>query len=307
MEALRSNRPVVTEVRTFVKSGELRFVRVSAHPVWDERRGQLVGIYGAVEDITERRQAEAEREALVRELEAKNAELERFTYTVSHDLRSPLVTIQGFAGHIERDALAGAPERVAESARRISRAATTMGTLLGDLLELSRVGRLMNPPQTVPFGTIVSDALGLLSGTLTERGIRVFVEEPLPEVHGDRTRLTEVVQNLIENAAKFMGEQPDPQIRIGARAGDGLPLFFVKDNGIGIDPRFHEQVFGLFNKLDPASAGTGIGLTLVRRIVEVHGGTIRVESQGASDGTTVWFTLPPPPAQGEGAPGGTGR
>ena len=106
-------------------------------------------------------------------------------------------------------------------------------------------------------------------------------------------RLVEVVQNLIENAAKFMGGQPKPRIRVGARFGDETVLL-VQDNGIGIEPRHHDKVFGLFQKLDPEVEGTGVGLALVKRIVEVHGGRVWVESAGQGQGTTVCFTLSQP-------------
>jgi signal transduction histidine kinase len=102
-----------------------------------------------------------------------------------------------------------------------------------------------------------------------------------------------VVQHLLENAAKFMGDQPKPRVRIGARFGDE-PVLLVQDNGIGIDPRHQDRIFGLFHKLDPESEGTGVGLALVKRIVEVHGGRVWVESAGRDQGTTVCFTLPQP-------------
>ena len=122
--------------------------------------------------------------------------------------------------------------------------------------------------------------------------IKVEVEKELPSVNGDRQRLVEVLQNLIDNAAKFMGEQPIPIIQIGARKDQGQQVFFVKDNGIGINPSYHDRVFGLFDKLDPRSEGTGVGLALAKRIVEVHGGRIWVESQGKDKGSMFCFTLP---------------
>jgi signal transduction histidine kinase len=117
---------------------------------------------------------------------------------------------------------------------------------------------------------------------------------------GDRTRLVEVFQNLVDNAIKFMGDQPTPRVEIGVEKAGEEYVFFVRDNGIGIDPRYQPKVFGLFEKYDPATRGTGIGLALVKRIVEVHGGKIWVESAGIGKGTTFRFTLakiPPHPAQ----------
>ena len=113
----------------------------------------------------------------------------------------------------------------------------------------------------------------------------------MPVVYGDRVRLLEVYQNLIDNAVKFMGRQPEPCIEVGVRQHEGEVVCFVRDNGIGINPTYHENVFGLFNQLDPEGGGTGIGLALVRRIVEVHGGRIWVESDGEGRGSTFFFTL----------------
>jgi signal transduction histidine kinase len=128
-------------------------------------------------------------------------------------------------------------------------------------------------------------------GQLEERGITVTIQPNLPVVFGDRQRLTEVLQNLIDNATKFMGDEPKPKIEIGQQGEeDSKPVFFVKDNGIGISSKYHEQVFGLFNKLNPDVEGTGIGLALVKRIIEIHGGRIWVESE-VGKGSTFCFTL----------------
>jgi signal transduction histidine kinase len=152
----------------------------------------------------------------------------------------------------------------------------------------------MNPPTIVPFSQIVEEALSLTRGRLMAGNIYVKVGKNLPNVNGDRPRLVEVVQNLIDNATKFMGDQPNPHIEIGARENNGEIIFFVSDNGIGIENRFHEKVLGLFDKLDPKSDGTGAGLALVKRIVEVHGGRIWIESEGQGKGCRFLFTLPVP-------------
>jgi PAS domain S-box-containing protein len=292
MELLRQNKDVVTEVRTFTKTGELRWVRVYGHPVWDAERQELVGIYGAVQDVTERKLVEAEREALIHELEAKNAELERFAYTVSHDLKSPLITIRGFLSFVEQDAVAGNLDRVRSDVARISDAVEKMQRLLNELLELSRVGRVMSPPQSVSLAALAKEAASLVAGRLRDNRVVVVIPEGLPDVWGDRARLVEVMQNLIDNAAKFMGEQPQPRIEVGARRDPDELVLYVRDNGKGIDPRFRDRVFGLFEKLDPESDGSGVGLALVKRIVDLHKGRVWVESEGLGQGTTVCFTLP---------------
>jgi signal transduction histidine kinase len=244
-------------------------------------------------ELIERKQAESERERFIQELEAKNAELERFVYTVSHDLKSPLVTINGFLGYLKKDALAGNMERMQTDLERITDATEKMQRLLGELLELSRIGRMMNPPEEVRFGEIVSEAVALVYGQMEARGVEVRIAPDLPPVRGDRARLVEVVQNLIDNAVKFMGQQSQPCIEIGTRGADehGYPIFYVSDNGIGIDPQYHEKVFGLFNKLEPHTEGTGVGLALVKRIIEVHGGRIWVESKGEGHGTAFCFII----------------
>jgi signal transduction histidine kinase len=242
-------------------------------------------------ELRERRRVEAEREKFIKELETKNAELERFTYTVSHDLKSPLITIGGYLGFLEQNVQAGKLDKFGNDVNRIREATEKMQSLLNDLLELSRVGRLMNPPEEIEFGKIVNDALALVDGHLREKNIKVVVQERLPVVFGDHVRLVEVMQNLLENAVKFMGHQTEPRIEVGSLFENNERIFFVKDNGIGVDSAHHERIFGLFNKLDPQTDGTGIGLALVKRTIEVHGGRIWVRSN-RGEGTTFCFTLP---------------
>ncbi len=234
----------------------------------------------------------AERQKLIEELENKNAELERFTYTVSHDLRSPLVTIRGFLGYLERDASLGNMEGFRKDMARISNATDRMDRLLKDLLELSRIGRLVNKPVDVPFGELVNEAAEIVHGRLAARKITLQTQPNLPLVHVDKPRLIELLQNLIDNAAKYMGAQQKPMIEIGTLEMDkpGAHIFFVRDNGMGIAPEYHERIFGLFDKLDVSSEGTGVGLALVKRIVEFHGGRIWVES-AVGQGSTFYFTL----------------
>ncbi|GAB4457472.1 MAG: hypothetical protein Kow0070_09680 [Anaerolineales bacterium] len=292
---LKERQQTTHEVRTYRKDGDLRWVKVYAHPVWDETSNRLKAIIGAVQDITDRKQIEQERETLIHELEMRNAELERFTYTVSHDLKAPLVTITGFLGFLEKDAASGDRERVKSGIERISGAAKKMQALLNDLLELSRIGRLMNPAEDIPFAEIVNEAIDRLRGQLDKINAIVEIQREMPVVRGDRIRLVEVVQNLIDNAAKYTKPGVRAHIQIGASGvnDNGYPVFFVRDNGIGIEPQFHERIFGLFNKLDAQSEGTGIGLSLVKRIVEIHRGHIWVESE-KGQGATFRFSLPTP-------------
>lgn len=239
--------------------------------------------------------AAAERERLIVELEARNAELQRFVYTVSHDLRSPLITISGFADVLAQDAARGNREALHDDLTHIRTAAAKMHRLLDDLLELARVGRVVNPPEAVALGELAQEAVALVAGRLSARGVAVQIAPDLPTVRGDRPRLLEVFQNLVDNAAKFMGDQQNPRIEIGMRKGKGVPVVFVRDNGCGIEARYHDTVFGLFNRLDTSQDGSGVGLTITKRIIESHGGRIWVESEGAGQGSTFCFSLAAPP------------
>lgn len=219
-------------------------------------------------------------------------ELELFTYSVSHDLKSPLFTIRGFLGFLKDDVAAGNLPRVESDVQRISDAMDVMQERLDDLLELSRAGQLTEERESISFNELTAEALELVHGRLTEKNITVVVEHDLPSIHGDRHRLLEVVQNLIDNAAKFMGQQNNPVIEIGQRGEEtGKPVFFIRDNGMGIPLEQHVRIFGIFNKLNPKVEGTGIGLSLVKRIIEAHGGRIWLESEPGS-GSTFYFSLP---------------
>jgi signal transduction histidine kinase len=259
-------------------------------------------VLAIVRDVSLQKWIQGERDKLITELELKNAELERFTYTVSHDLKSPLITIKGFLGFLKADTQSGNMKRLESDIQRISAAADKMQLLLNDLLELSRIGRVVNKPQSIDLNEMISEVLELLHGRLHSGtvSIRVTVAEQLPTIYGDRPRLFEVLQNLVDNAAKFMGDQPNPHIEIGQEGSteDGSPILFVRDNGIGIDPKFKDRIFGLFDKLDPHTEGTGIGLALAKRIIEFHGGRIWVESEPGK-GAAFYFTLPKGESQDE--------
>jgi signal transduction histidine kinase len=233
-----------------------------------------------------------ERQKLIAQLEASNAELERFTYTVSHDLRSPLVTIKGFLGMLIKDLQEGRQDKIEDDFQRIANAADKMHILLSDLLELSRIGRIINPPEEVDLTQVIGEAIETLDAHL--RSKQVVVNSPLhmPIVYGDRVRLREVFENLIDNAAKYTGDQQNPMIEIGTKDKESETVIFVKDNGMGIEPQYQKKVFGLFDKLNPNSEGTGIGLALIKRIIETHGGKIWVESEGLGKGSTFCFTIP---------------
>ncbi|HII75853.1 MAG: hybrid sensory histidine kinase BarA [Methanoregulaceae archaeon PtaB.Bin056] len=293
---------LVAEIRQVIEESRSLSGRREAKPQADEK--EILQEYSEVlfrklekkvmqleEEIAERKALEEQREAIIRDLEQKNAELERFTYTVSHDLKSPLITIQGFAGLLREDAQKRDMDRLQEDISRITDAAGKMQDLLTDLFNLSRIGRIGSPYEDISLSTIAREAVHFLSAPLAEKRIAVEISPDLPVVHVDHTRIREVYTNLIENSIKFMQEQESPKVRIGMRESVDGPVFFVQDNGMGIDSKYLSKIFGLFEKMDGRSAGTGIGLAIVKRIIEVHGGRVWAESEGPGKGTTICFTL----------------
>jgi len=250
-----------------------------------------VYLQAIVRDITERKRMEAEVDRLVLELEEKNAELERFLYAASHDLKTPLITIQGYLGLLGKDLAEGDTERAESDFATIDGAVRSMQGLLDEVLELSQVGRVASRPQELDMDELVAEAERRAAGRLRERGVTVTVAPDLPPAWGDRTRLLEVLQNLLDNAAKYMGDQPRPRVEVGARREDGETVWTVRDNGIGVEERYHGKIFELFDQLDKSSEGSGLGLALVKRIVQKHGGRVWVESEGAGRGSTFCFTL----------------
>lgn len=248
------------------------------------KKGQFATVY---EDISERIKREEE-------LKQKNEELTTFIYTVSHDLKSPLVTIKSFAHLLQEDIQNQDTEAQEKDLGYIHNATDKMGRLLDELLELSRIGRKENPKSEVMLSTIAQSAIDLVAGRIKQRNVKVNIVGPPVMLHGDPQRLTQLYQNLVDNAVKFMGDEPKPLIEIGAlhEKKDNMEVvLFVRDNGRGIEPRYHHKIFGLFEKLDVNTEGTGIGLTLVKRIIEVHGGSIWFTSDHSRKGTTFYFTL----------------
>jgi PAS domain S-box-containing protein len=260
--------------------------------IYKDPDGNVRGVFAAARDMTERKKAEEQRELLISELAQKNAELDRFTYTVSHDLKSPLLSLRAFLSLLEGDLKTGNSERVAQDIRRISESAEKLDTLITTLLTLSRSGRTIDRALPVPLAGLARKAAEELDAPLQQRGIALVIADNLPVVSGDRNRLLQVMTNLLDNAIKFMGDQKEPRIEIGVQEEAGSPAIFIRDNGCGIDPANLPKVFGLFERFNPEIPGTGIGLATVKRIIEAHGGKIRVESEGPGKGTTFFFTLP---------------
>ena len=233
----------------------------------------------------------AELKSVITELEMKNAELEQFTYSVSHDLKAPLITIKGFLSYLEEDIIEQDVEKVKEDISHIKMGADKMNSLLDDLLELSRVGRVNSERVECAFNELINEATENLRTSIKNNGVRLEVQEGLGKVTCERGRVVELLQNLMENAIKFNGDRPAPKIDIGKRSSNGNPVYFVRDNGIGVNPKFHDKIFGLFERLETNTEGTGIGLAIAKKIVQSQGGEIWIESEGENKGSTFCFTL----------------
>jgi PAS domain S-box-containing protein len=271
-------------------TGEVRVVRARGQFVRDPG-GDVVRVYGFVQDITEQKRAEQERERLIPELQRSNNELQQFAYVASHDLQEPLRTVASFSELLAQRYKGKLDATADRYISFIVDGANRMSLLINDLLAFSRVGTRSSLPQRVSMEAVVDRALADLRRAVRESGTAV-TRERLPEVVGDETRLKQLMQNLLANAIKFRKKDQRPEIRISADRKENQWVFAVQDNGIGIEPRFFERIFTIFRRLHTREeyAGTGVGLAICRRIVERHGGRIWVESK-PGEGATFYFTL----------------
>ncbi len=276
----------------FDAAGDERRMRVARIMLDDDDEGSKIVLTVAV-DVTEQEAVEAQLKELVDELADKNRELERFAYTISHDLKSPLVTIRGFSREVARQIQIGDLAAVEQDLGRIDNATSRMQKLLDGLLLLSRSGKLSGPKQPVDMNHLVSEVIEILHGQIELSSAEIMVDPGLPGVKGDPVRLFELVQNLLENAMKFRAPDRALKIRIGCDQVDGENHYYVEDNGRGVSPDGRAKIFSLFEQLESGDAGTGIGLSLAKRIIEIHGGRIWVEEARTAAGARFVFVLPP--------------
>ena len=229
---------------------------------------------------------------LEEEVKRRTSELETFVYTVSHDLKSPVVSMQGMATIFLEDHGDKVDEKGKHYLRRITANANYMEELINGLLTLSRVGKKSEKPEMSDAETVVEEIVEIHRDYFKKKGIEIVVQGFLPRFTWERVELRELFQNLITNAAKFMGDQPRPRIEIGGREMERGVEFYVKDNGIGIDPAYQEKIFGVFHRLkDIEVEGTGVGLSIVKKIVDLAGGKIWIESSRGR-GATFFIQFP---------------
>ena len=226
------------------------------------------------------------------ELQKKNSEIEQFLYAVSHDMSSPLVTIKSFVGYLATDLAENNQEEISKDLLFIQNGADKMKLLLDELIELSRINRIESPAVSISLKEVVTEALDELDDVISNRKIDIHLPDSDLMLFGDRLRLVQIWRNLIDNAIKFSSDDCSLRIELGTRNIEEEPVFFVQDNGIGIDPLYRQKIFGMFEKLNSKISGAGLGLSMIQRIVEKYRGRVWAESEGHNKGSCFFFTLP---------------
>jgi len=245
-----------------------------------------------IRDITERVQAQQAKERLSQQLQAKVSELETFSYGIAHDLRSPLVSIEGFSRLLLEDIQNQKEENVQEDIRLLKSGVRKMQNFLNSTLEYSRAGHLIKRTRNVSFSKIVNEVITEFNEQISSIGATVSLAKTFPRVYVDRAMIIQVLTNLIQNSIKYRDKTVPLKIEIGHRLSEGEAVFFVRDNGLGIDASEAEKVFALFYRGTADGEGSGIGLTIVKKIIEAHGGRVWVQEGQPGKGTTMCFTLP---------------
>ncbi|MGE0087709.1 MAG: ATP-binding protein [Desulfococcaceae bacterium] len=299
-----------TEYRMKHADGDWRTLHSCDVPFLRDDKGAVLQIAGTAIDITARRQAEENIRHLNRELTEKNRELEQIVYVASHDLRSPLVNIQGFGKELQRTFdemfaqisqtrdMQELREKTAsfyqtdihESLEYIFKSATKIDMLLSGLLRLSRLGRAAINIRQISMNIMVSDILKTFEYRIKEMGAKVDLGD-LPDCFGDETMLNQVFSNLIDNALKFSHPDRNCIIRISGIAKKRETVYCVEDSGIGIAEEYHSRIFEIFSRLDTKMPGEGLGLSIIRKILEKHEGSIRVESAPGA-GSRFYVSVP---------------
>ena len=273
------------------RAGDEVWVSTNARHYRDHE-GNALGVEGITRDITNQVKAEQQLARTMETLKRSNRDLEQFAYVASHDLQEPLRMISGFVQLLDKNFRGKMDDTADEYLDFIVESTQRMQQQIQDLLTYSRVGREGRTFRTVHCDRVLDRVVDNLRLAIKESKAKI-TRAPLPKVFADESQILMLFQNIIYNAIKYRGEKK-PRIRVGcSRGDDGLNHITVEDNGLGINPQFHDRIFQIFQRLHPREeySGTGIGLALCKRIVENHGGRIWVKSE-EGEGSTFHFTLP---------------
>jgi two-component system, LuxR family, sensor kinase FixL len=286
--------PFTIEYRQKHNNGHYVWIHSCGQAMWDAD-DKPIRMVGSVNDISMRKQAESEIQLHVAALKRSNQELDDFAYIASHDLKEPLRGLCNNALFLKEDF---ADKIGGEAIKRINRMTylcERMERLINDLLYFSRLGRQTLAVQRTELNNVIADIESMIESTLHEANARIYIPEKLPVITCDLPRITEVFRNLITNAVKY-NDRPEKVVEIGCMTENGERVFYVRDNGIGIESQFYDDVFRIFKRLndeDDSVKGTGVGLTFVKKIIERHNGHIWIESEPGK-GTTFYFTVNEP-------------
>lgn len=292
-------RPIkaLTQVSGIIAQGDLS---ARAQIEAEDEIGKLARSFNAMTDNLVAAKADVEQkkeevEEKKRLLEQVNKELDSFVYTASHDLKAPLRGISAFANFLEEDYKDKLDKEGKDYLKEIREGANRMDVLIKDLLKLSRISRIKNPYEDVNMNDLIDSIVKRVEFDIKEKKVDLKIQQGMPFVRCDRIKMSEVFLNLMNNAIKFSSKnnKNNPRVEVGYMDSGGFHKFYVKDNGIGIDPKYHDEIFGLFRRLHTSEEyeGTGAGLSIVKRVIDDHGGKIWVES-GIGKGSIFYFTIP---------------
>lgn len=273
------------EARVRKKDGEVRYWLISGAPNYDYN-GEIIGSIGISFDITDLKNLQLQKEDLLSKLEKSNNELHEYAHIVSHDLKSPLRSINALVSWLKEDNKGKLDDVSMQNFAHIETTLEKMEQLITDILEYSSIGSEDKEKTEVNLDTILNDLVKIL---YIPEHVKVNIANKLPTLKGDGTKLQQLFQNLISNAVKFI-DKPEGLIEINVKELKNCYEFSIKDNGIGIEEKFHDKIFKIFHSLNKRKDSTGIGLSIVKKIVDLHEGQIWLESQ-PNIGTTFYFTL----------------
>ncbi len=281
-------KPVIKLTELSRKIGNSQQYSLRADISSKDEIGELVDNFNAMLDAIQNRDVELRQKG--EDLEAINLELEQFAYVISHDLKSPLVTVVGYIERLVDQMRQGNLEKAEKSAMRIRLAAERMGQLIEDVLAFSRIGRFNQDRDFVDLRSTMAIILSDLQQQITTTQANIRIDR-LPKIYANKNELRQIMQNLILNALKYACVTPDKMIHVGYKETDDKYLVFVRDEGPGIDPQYHEMIFQLFQRLETDQEGTGLGLAIVYKAMNNLNGWVWVESQ-LGQGSTFWLAFP---------------